>query len=232
MIGLLNAYRFDENASYQARYSAMCMRYVSSAFGLPITMYDAGLGHLPESIEEAELWIITGSAKAAYDTDSWIVALGEFVRACHTARKKLIGICFGHQLIAHYLGGKTEKAKNGWGVGVRSFRILAKKPWMNPELSDVSLLFSHQDQVVQLPPHAQLLAENEFCPIQMFTLGDHILCLQGHPEFTPEFAKERMDTRVATIGQDTCNRAVSSLSLPTHSREIGQWLNSFFLLRT
>ena len=229
MIGLLNAYHHEENAPpYQLEYGPMCEDFLRRVFpGKAVTTFQVALGKKPESVDQCEAWIITGSPKAAYDKDLWITELGEFVRQIHDQKKKLIGICFGHQLIAHYLGGQTAKSVNGWGVGVHEFRILKSKPWMRPEFKQVSLLFSHQDQVVKLPPGAELLAESDFCPYQMYTIGQHILSLQGHPEFNAGFAKGRMDSRVSRIGQSKYDLAVKSLARTTHSTEVGGWMNSF-----
>lgn len=229
MIGLLNAYRHEENApSYQREYGPMCMAFLNRTFpNTNVAMYDAGLGKLPKSVNECDLWIITGSPKASYGTETWIQKLGEFVRESHKAQRKMIGICFGHQLIAHYLGGKTEQAQSGWGVGVQKFKIIKQMPWMNPPLGEVSLLFSHQDQVVQLPTGAVHLAEDSRCKYQMYSIDNHILALQGHPEFTADFARGRLDSRVATVGQDKYNTAIQSLSTATNTAEIGKWMRSF-----
>ena len=229
MIGLLNAYRFEENApSYQLEYGTMCVEFLARAFpGVHVSMFEVGLGKTPHSVNQCETWIITGSPKAAYDQDPWIRELGAFVREAHEQKKKMIGICFGHQLLAHYLGGRTERAPNGWGVGVHEFQIVNLKPWMQPELKQVSLLFSHQDQVTKLPSGAELLAQDHSCPHQMYSIGGHIISLQGHPEFTTAFAKHRMDSRIPAIGQAKYERAVATLGQRTHSTELGQWMNCF-----
>jgi GMP synthase-like glutamine amidotransferase len=229
VIGLLNAYRHEENAPpYQREYGPMCMAFLNRTFpDTKVAMYDVGLGKLPKSVNECDLWIITGSPKAAYGKESWIKNLGLFVQESHKSQRKMIGICFGHQLIAHYLGGKTESAASGWGVGVQTFDVIANKPWMKPPLKQISLIFSHQDQVVKLPTGAVHLAEDTRCIYQMYSIGNHIFCLQGHPEFTAEFARGRYDSRVATIGQEKYNVAVESLVSPTNSFEVGQWMRAF-----
>jgi GMP synthase-like glutamine amidotransferase len=229
MVGVLNAYRFDPSpTSYQMEYGTICMDYLKRTFpGQKISSYDIALGKFPESIDECNLWIITGSSKGAYEAEPWIQRLGEFVRESHRIKRKMIGICFGHQLIAHFLGGKTEKSNKGWGVGVRTFNIIKTKPWMTPELKQVSLLFSHQDQVVELPTGAELLGTEEFCPNQMYSIGNHIFCLQGHPEFTPAFSRARLDSRIALIGKEVYDKAIQSLTQKTNAEEVGQWLKNF-----
>lgn len=229
MIGLLNAYLYEkEPAHYQLEYGPLILNFLSQTFpNKNIKSYAAGYGELPLDVNECQVWVITGSAKSAYEQDNWIKNLGEFVQACHHAKQKLIGICFGHQLIAHYLGGRTEKSPRGWGVGVRKFQIVQCKPWMKPELKETSLIFSHQDQVVELPSEAELLATDEFCPIQMYSIGNHILSMQGHPEFTPDFAKGRLDERVARIGSATYKAAIPTLNHKTHAKEVGSWIAQF-----
>lgn len=231
MLGVLNAYWTSDDApQYQRDYGPMMLQFLASALpGEVIREYKIALGEWPKELNECDSYLITGSSLGAYDEIHWIRQLAEFIRQCHTSKKKLIGICFGHQIIAHSLGGLTEKSPKGWGVGLKSFDVTTAKPWMSPERSKLSLLFSHQDQVVKLPPEAELLAKSEFCSIQMYSIGEHIFCLQGHPEFTVEFAKARMDTRIDEIGKSIYNEAVKSLSHSTHSQVLGKWLRKFLL---
>jgi GMP synthase-like glutamine amidotransferase len=99
---------------------------------------------------------------------------------------------------------------------------------MKPELKECSLIFSHQDQVMLLPKEAELLASDSFCPNQMYSVGENIFCLQGHPEFTRDFAKERLDTRFKLIGEEKYAAAVASLKQKTDSAEVGNWIRNFF----
>ncbi len=229
MIGILNAYHYHQRAErFELDYGKMALDFFAKA--LPnqvLKTYDAGLGQLPGSVSECEGWIITGSAKSAADLDPWIQALGAFIQDVDRAQRPLIGICFGHQLVAQYLGGRAEKAKAGWGVGVRSFEIIKQEEWMQPKLTECSLIFSHQDQVVLLPRGAELLARDNFCPHQMYSIGRHILCMQGHPEFTPNFAKGRLDARVELIGKSVYDKAVESLTQQTNADQVGAWIRHF-----
>ena len=195
-----------------------------------IKTYRPPFGEVPQNIDECEAWIISGSPKSVYDSDPWIKELISFVQKCDAKKKKLIGICFGHQLIAHALGGKAEKAKSGWGVGIKTFRMFKNKNWMTPNLQEASLLFSHQDQVTTLPKNAELLATDSFCPNQMYEIGGYILCLQGHPEFTKTFMRDRLIARAEIIEPKTYDVAIKSLESETQSNVIGNWIRNFLTI--
>ena len=83
-----------------------------------IISYEVMSGEYPSDIDEVDGYVITGSKLSVYDDVDWIKQLGQFVQRLHQAKKKLVGICFGHQMVAHFLGGRTEKSDKGWGVGV------------------------------------------------------------------------------------------------------------------
>jgi len=230
-IGLLNAYICDPDPnSYQYTYEPMFRQFfteqISSTWNL--SEYRITQGKWPITIDECDGWIICGSPKSVYDKDDWITELIAFVKNCHQHKKPLVGICFGHQLIAQALGGKATKSEKGWGVGVRDFNMLAYKPWMTEAKKQCSLLFSHQDQVKKLPPSAELLASDSFCPYQIYTIGDHILSIQGHPEFTTAYMRDRLESRKTIIGENSYQAACTSLSKPSDSALLGLWIHAFF----
>ena len=135
---------------------------------------------------DCEAYLITGSPKGVYDKEAWIARLGDFIRETHAQQRKLVGICFGHQILAHALGGQAEKSEKGWGIGLQSLPITGEEPWMSPALPQGAFYYCHQDQVTRLPEGAKLLAGSKFCPNGMFAIGDLVLGLQAHPEFTDE----------------------------------------------
>ena len=230
MIGILNAYHYDPDPeTYQKDYSPMLMDYLRKYFDPKnLKEYMVAQGEFPADINECEGWIITGSPASCYDNEIWIHQLINFVQDCHKNTKKVLGICFGHQLLAHALGGKVEKSNKGWGVGVRNFSILRNTPWMKSNKKDSSLLFSHQDQVTELPPSAKLIATDNFCPNQIFSIDDHIFSIQGHPEFTKEYAKSRYDSRVEALGESVHKEALRSLTKEGDDKLYGQWIKDFF----
>ncbi|OGS37256.1 MAG: hypothetical protein A2293_15900 [Elusimicrobia bacterium RIFOXYB2_FULL_49_7] len=197
--------------------------------GLPAInrIYDLQANHFPKTVDDCDVYLITGSKSSVYEEAVWIKQLIAFTQHAFSAKKKLLGICFGHQMLAHALGGRTVKSEKGWGVGLKTFSLLKQKTWMEPPLSEVSLLYSHQDQVQILPPGSELLGGNDFCPHQMFCMGNQVLGIQGHPEFTPDYLSALMEPRIPIIGVERHAEAAASLDKPSDAKVIGQWMIRF-----
>lgn len=231
VIGILNAYHFDMTpGSYQEKYEPMILDYFNNIMpDSQFKTFQVAQNKFPTSTDECDAWIITGSPASAYDNEHWVKRLIEFTKDCHSKKSRVLGICFGHQLIAKALGGKVENSDKGWGIGVRSFDIIQKAPWMHGEDQNCSILFSHQDQVTELPPGAINLGTEPFCPIQMFSIGDHIFSLQGHPEFTKEYAKERYSTRKEAIGLGVYLEAMESMDDEISEIALATWIKEFLI---
>jgi len=181
----------------------------------------------PENIDECDAYLITGSKFSAYEDSPWIKKLSQFIISLAKQRKKLIGICFGHQIIAHALGGLTEKSNKGWGVGNIISDIEKTQAWMGGEKKQFSLLVSHQDQVTKLPATAKRIASNAFCLNTSFQIDNHILTFQGHPEFSNDYLRYLMKKRRKLIGNESYNRALSSLDQDQDSLLVAQWIINF-----
>ncbi|MFU8814714.1 MAG: glutamine amidotransferase-related protein, partial [Pseudomonadales bacterium] len=171
-------------------------------------------------------YVITGSRHSVYDPLPWIPPLVDFVRGALAHRRRVVGICFGHQLIAHFFGGETRAADVGWCVGVQEVEVTQAEPWMTPAAPQLALLSSHKDQVVRLPPGARLFARGERCPLAGFVLDD-VLTFQGHPEFTNAYAGDLLDMREALLGSDCYQRGKASLATSTDSRKVARWMLNF-----
>ena len=209
---------------YPERFRDLFARYAPE---IELVVYDVCHGQLPAAVDECAGYLTTGSKYSVYDDIDWIHALADFVRSLHESRQKLVGICFGHQMIAHALGGSVAKSDHGWGIGSKPVQLLKLKPWMQPEKSAYQLLLSHQDQVQSLPEEAEIIGSNEHCPISMFTIGEHFLGIQAHPEFTAPYAEALMDSRVERIGMPAISAAKETLQTPTDEAEVSQWIQSF-----
>lgn len=191
-------------------------------------VFEITRGEYPDSSVAFDAFLISGSKKGVYDPDLWIADLSEFVRSCTLDRRKLVGICFGHQLIAHALGGYTSKSEKGWGLGLQEFDITTQKPWMVPTLNRCALYFSHQDQATSLPVGAELLGGSDFCPNAMYCIGDQVLGIQGHPEISHSLMVQVIERRKEQVGSKVYSDALSSLNNGTpDARTVARWIINF-----
>ena len=189
--------------------------------------YDVRGGHYPRCVDDCDGYLITGSRASVYNDEPWIARLTDFVRELNEVRARTVGICFGHQLIAHALGGVVERASVGWGVGVHAWEVIGDLPWLRPRLGEIRLQASHQDQVGTLPDGALLLASSRFCPHAAFAVGDHLFALQGHPEFSRDYAEYLIRRRRDQLGA-AFEPALRSFGTPTDEDAIAQWIAGFY----
>lgn len=187
--------------------------------GPNLVPYRCHEGEFPESGATHDGWLITGGAASVYDGDAWIAGLEAFARTAAQS-KPVVGICFGHQLLAQAFGGTVAKAP-GWGIGVHSHAVKDRAA------KSLDLLASHQDQVVTPPPGAEVLGGSDFCPIGVMTVGPNVLSIQNHPELTKAFAAELYEGRRGTISAQEVDVALDSLSQPTNEAEARSWILNF-----
>ena len=190
-------------------------------------IYDACNGEFPESIDECDAYTTTGSRYSVYDKFDWILQLKDFIFQLHQKEKKFVGVCFGHQMIAEALGGKVLKSEKGWNVGLHSFEIIAKESWMNPFQQNINFLMMCQDQVIKMPANSKIVAQSDNCSVGMFTVGENMLGIQAHPEFTNEYEKAFMLSRVDRIDEKTIQKAIESLEKSPDKKLIRAWIMNF-----
>lgn len=191
------------------------------------TTFDVERGVYPEDPSEYDAFLITGSKSSVYEDKTWIRDLLRFIRQLHRWRKKTVGICFGHQAIALALGGTVEKAAAGWGVGLHTHRFTRMPSWHDQGAAEVAVLVSHQDQVINPPPGAEVLAESGFCPNAVCAIGNHILTFQGHPEFINGYSRVLIEYRRQLIGESVYQQGMASLAeLPERDR-MADWIIRF-----
>ena len=207
-------------------YDGMMRRMLGDGFAY--RTYDVQAGNLPERPEDHTAYVITGSSAGAYDPLPWIAPLEDFIRAAH-GRARMVGICFGHQMMAQALGGRVEKSPNGWGLGLHSYALRATTPWMDAAAGEtISVAASHQDQVVKLPEGATVLAASAFTPFAMLDYGRGAVSVQFHPEFDRSFAEALVDLRRMHFRDPAeADRTYASLAAPSDAPRVAGWLRRF-----
>lgn len=185
-------------------------------------------GQLPDAGAEVDAWLITGSKHGVNNDDlPWIESLCALVRQLYTLKKPVVGVCFGHQLIAHAMSGAVVRNPGGWGVGLSCNTVNTHLPWMEPWQPTLDLIVSHQDQVDRLPDDALALASSPFCQFYLILVGATLLGVQGHPEFTKGYAADLMEYRRGGMPDELIEAGLASLSKPTDAKLMAQWLLNF-----
>ena len=161
--------------------------------GFEFTTWHVEGMEFPQDIHDADGWLLTGSRHGAYEHHAFIPPLEDFIRRVHDAGVPMVGICFGHQIIAQALGGTVVKHPGGWAVGAQDYDFGGRP---------VTLNAWHQDQVVALPPGAQVAGRNAFCENAALIYGDRAFTVQAHPEFGDDFIQGLMDTRAKGVVPD------------------------------
>ena len=184
-------------------------------------------GQFPGSLDECDAWLMTGSSKSVYDDIDWIHRSITLVKDLHEQKKKFVGICFGHQMMAKALGGKVRKSQKGWCVGGHTFEVDKECSWMKPQADRVRVLMSCQDQVEVLPPDTEVLAHNGMCPNGIISIGNHMIGIQGHPEFSKTYSEALMHDRIVRIGVETVKEGLEGLDQPLDAGMLASWITNF-----
>jgi len=198
--------------------------FAAHAPEITLKRFDVIGGDLPSDPAECNGWLCSGSRHGAYDAFEWIERLSGFIRDVHEAVVPFAGICFGHQILAQALGGRVEKAASGWGAGIRRVHIDAPAAFMAPPAHHLDLHFMHQDQVVELPPGAEVLGHAEHCPVAVFRVGEAMLGIQAHPEFTVPYAEALLVDREELLGGSETTEALATLTCPTDEALAARWI--------
>ena len=203
-------------------YPAMFARLLGDGFD--VDTFDVQAGELPDPAAYDAV-LITGSPAGVYEDLPWIAPLMDFIRSANAAR--MVGVCFGHQVMAEALGGHVVKSEKGWGAGLHHYQVEHVEPWLDGTGS-IAIPASHQDQVVVQPPHTEIVAASDFTPYAALAWTDRpAISFQFHPEFSPAFAKALITERYDRVPNP--DAAIASLDAPNDNARVGGWIRRFLL---
>lgn len=173
--------------------------------------------------------VITGSAAGVYDDLPWLDPMRTFIRGAYAARTPMLGICFGHQIMADALGGDVRKSEKGWGLGRHTYRVVGRPGFMAEAPDSLSIACSHQDQVIVPPAEAEVILASDFTPNAGFAYkSGRALSFQPHPEFADDYALALAQMRRGLASEEVVDRAVQSFATPSDSLLVGGYVTRFF----
>lgn len=177
-------------------------------------------GDFPHSATACDGWLITGSRHGAYEDHPWIPPLEAFIRDSFAAHVPMVGVCFGHQIIAQAMGGTVERHAGGWAIGATDYDFNGQSMTLNAW---------HRDQVTKVPAGAKVIASNDFCTNAALLYDDRALTVQAHPEFRPEFVDGLMQTRgKGLVPEDVMAAANARLAVPIQDQAMADQIAAFF----
>jgi GMP synthase-like glutamine amidotransferase len=225
-IGILETgYPPEHLVGEHGSYPDMLRRFVGQA-SARYEVFDVQQGALPESPERFDALMVTGSPAGVYDPHPWIATLIDYLRQTK-GRTALVGVCFGHQVMAQAFGGEVRKSEKGWGLGLHRYDIASREAWMEPA-TQIAVPVSHQDQVVVAPPAARVVAGSDFTPYGVLAYTDQpAISFQCHPEFTAEYARALAERRRGQVDDALIEQAKASLDHPADNPKVAGWVRRF-----
>jgi len=214
-------------------YPEFFKRFFGDRPEIELVEFDLTVGSFPTDLDACDAWIATGSRLSVYEDVPWVVRFAELVRNLDRDRRKLVGICFGAQMIGHALGGVVARAGNGWQAGIKEVRINTRTDWMVPAADGFRILHSNGDQIITPPSRLRVLGSSDGLPVSVIAVEDHFIGFQGHPEFDSIYASVLMEARRGTlIPDDVVDAGLRSLSMAPDTRLLSGWVASFLELET
>ncbi|WP_338720765.1 gamma-glutamyl-gamma-aminobutyrate hydrolase family protein [Devosia sp. XK-2] len=179
----------------------------------------------PEGLEAIA---ITGSSAGVYEDHAWLDPLRDFIRKAYEARTPMLGICFGHQVMADALGGEVRKSEKGWGLGRHQYRVTARPQFMAGAPETLSIVCSHQDQVIVAPSEAEVVLASEFTPnAGLFYRTGQALSFQPHPEFDDSYGAALVELRRGRASDEVIAKAMASFASTSDSARLRDYIAQF-----
>lgn len=177
-----------------------------------------------------EAILLPGSAAGVYDEHlAWMAPLRAFIQTAYADKVPMVGICFGHQIMADALGGNVRKSEKGWGLGRHTYSVKSRLGLLNGKGETLSVSCSHQDQVIAPPGEAEVILGSDFTPnAGLLYHNGAALSFQPHPEFEDPYTLALAELRRGKAPDSVVNAAAASLSLPSHSLDIAETIAAFY----
>lgn len=183
----------------------------------------------PDHLDDYDGYLISGSAYGVYDNVPFIAQLMDLIRQIYHAKKPLVGVCFGHQIIAHALGGQAQRWDHGWGLGTIEVTLTDLPDWIADKDETINLIHVHQDQVTNLPDGARRIGTACHCENAAYMIGDKVFAIQGHPEFDAPYTYALLGLLEERAGKSCVEAARKSLSTPHDGERVARWILAFFV---
>jgi GMP synthase-like glutamine amidotransferase len=221
-IGILLTGHVPDNLAAQfGAYPDMFTRLLDG-YDFTFTTWNVVDMEFPKSVHDADGWLLTGSRHGSYEDLPFIAPLEDFIRHAYSDHVPLVGICFGHQIMAQALGGKVGKYERGWAVGAKEYDFEGHTLMLNAW---------HQDQVLDPPKDAKVIASNDFCKNAALIYGDRAFSVQAHPEIRDDYMAGLIRERGPGVVPDAeLQNASVNLGTPLDDRVIADRIAEFFKL--
>jgi GMP synthase (glutamine-hydrolysing) len=178
-------------------------------------------GVFPDAVTAADGWLVMGSKHGVYEDLPWMRTLKDFLRTAIAREVPVVGICFGHQILAEAMGGRVVKSERGWGCGVHRYTL--------SDGDEIAIAAMHQDQVIEVPPDAAVIATSEFCPVAGLDYGGRAISFQPHPEFEDAFVRDLVSSRRGgSIPVLVADVALAGIGGPTDRERLARRIIDFF----
>lgn len=183
---------------------------------------------LPD-IADVEAIIISGSSLGVYDKKPWLDPLRDFIREAYARRIPMIGVCFGHQIMADALGGVVEKSQKGWGVGRHQYSIAQRPEFMADAPAQMQFNVIHQDQVISPPPNSKVVGGSAFTPNAILEYQNGAaISIQAHPEFANDYAQAVYVLRSGDLfDEQTGQQAIESIDKNNDNALMAEYFRRF-----
>jgi GMP synthase (glutamine-hydrolysing) len=147
--------------------------------------------------------VVTGSPAMVSDREPWSERTAEWLVGALDRETPILGVCYGHQLLAHALGGEVGPNPNGREIGTIEVKLArADDPLLGDLPEMIATHASHMESVTKLPASAERLGWNDLDPNHAFRVGERAWGVQFHPEFDADIVARYIEVRREILQQE------------------------------